>query len=188
LVFPALETDAPMNRRYSIALLCIALLGAECASSERRPVAPADTAPPADALSASLQEASCAHVTLMLDQGWWLHARADGPSTIGYGALPQQLPIEPGVVDAADVCALTADHVRRWQPKGERPPDQHYFDVTFGSDGRVHDIDEAVYPQLFDLFRRAWRHADPDAGPLLGNPDVIIRAWEGAFFLHPSQA
>lgn len=177
-----------MSRRYSIALLCMALMGTACASSARRPVAPAGTTPAPDALSASPPDPSCTTIMLMLDSGWWLQARADGPSTIGYGALPQQLPVGAGVIVAADVCALIADHVRPWQPKGERLPDHHYFDVTFGNDGRVHDIDEAVYPQLFDLFRRAYRHVDPDGQPPLGDGETILRAWKGAFFLRSSQA
>lgn len=172
-----------ITRRYSIAVVCVALLGAGCASSSSRPTAAVDAAPATDVTLSNRRQASCAAAMLMLDEGWWVRARTDGPSTIGYGALSQRISVEPGIVDATAVCALIVDHVRPWQAKGDSARDHHYFTVVFGSDNLVRDIAEEIYPQLYDLFRDAYRHRTAAEHPFPGDVDTIVRIWQGAFFL-----
>lgn len=153
-----------MTSARAFALICLASLGT---------IAPARA-----------QDVACTSPMVMLDQGWWLRAREDGPTTIGYGALPQTLPVAAGVIDAKGVCALIAEHVRPWQPKGERAADEHYFDVTFGTGGGlVRDIDEEIYARLYELFRRAYRNVDESSEPVLGDAETVRRAWREAFFI-----
>jgi hypothetical protein len=172
-----------MKRRRSALLVSLALficVGLSVGSSVA-----ADARETLSVPSPRGQLPECAAPLIMLDQGWWLKVAAgDFPVTIGYGALPEMLPIKTRAIEVTEICALIEEHVRPWQPKGARSADDHFFDVVFGTGGGVvFDLDEEIYPQLYELFRRAFGNVDEDRGPLFGDADTVERVWREAFFI-----
>jgi len=128
---------------------------------------------------------SISHITLMLDEAWWLTVQRNGFSSIGYGALPQRAGLRPDGIALQDVYAIIADHVRKHESRGES--ESHWFGLVFSSvegdeSSIVFDIEAGAYPSVIELFRSAYRYLDLRS-PRSHSPEVVVRFWERAFFL-----
>lgn len=164
--------------------LAVQLSAVGCAQPARSPQPAAGGDPPSGHVVMPDLE-SISHMTLMLDEAWWLTVQRTGLSSIGYGALPQRAGLRPNGIALRDVYARIAGHVRRHEPRGESAG--HWIGLVYSSVGGnessvVFDIDADVYPSIIELFRRAYRDVDLRS-PGSHSPEVIVRFWERAFFL-----
>lgn len=130
----------------------------------------------------------CQVLTFMYNEGFWLQVRRDGLDAIGFGALPQRVPVHPDAFAIDQVYDAVAPYAR---PHRERILSEKgktaRFDVQFHAldstdTGHVYLLSEEVNAYMKALFRRAY-HSTDSSRTFAQDYETIHRFWENAPFL-----
>lgn len=123
-------------------------------------------------------------LTLSIDNGLWLQIRGDGRHSIGFGALPQTVPVKPAQFDLGTVYDSVAVHATFSLSGAPLPRSEstERFTVLFHTLdperlGIPYLLPDEVQRYVRGLLKAAYENRNPTQS-FLGDPAMIERIWE----------